>query len=101
MSAPGTSEYQARKWQIVEEELGYENIYETNEDGQPGDLVASVYGDNAHLIAASPALYDALVEAREDILRLANARWSEVEASDAEMVDYIDVVLAQARGEKA
>lgn len=57
--------------------------------------------DVREVIASMTSLYAVLTEAREDILRLANARWSEVEATDAEMVDYIDAALAQARGEAA
>ncbi len=55
-----TGEYQSDVWQIVTDTLGYESIYETNEDGGPGDLVAHVFGDNAALIVAAPRLRKAL-----------------------------------------
>ena len=61
MIAPATGEYQQLQWQLVHDSLGYGEIYETAEDGGPGDLVASVFSDHEHLIAAAPDLLAALV----------------------------------------
>jgi hypothetical protein len=57
-----TGEYEPLKWQLVRDSLGYGEIYETNEDGGPGDLVASVYADHEHLIANAPRLRSALIQ---------------------------------------
>lgn len=49
-------------------------------------------------IAAAPAMLEALRDARETILYLKNARWSECEGSDADWIGEIDAALAQATG---
>lgn len=56
----GTGEYQPDAWQVVVDQLGYESIHETDEDGRPGDLVAHVYGDNVALVSSAPRLRKAL-----------------------------------------
>lgn len=104
MSAPGAGEYQARKWQIVTDHLGYENVYETNEDGGPGDLVAEAYGD-ARLIAASPALYE-VAEDAVAIFDVAIDLWNETypDEQDEVITDLqrrFREALALARGEAA
>lgn len=53
---------------------------------------------NARLIAASPDLLEALRGARQTILDLKNARWSEAEGSDEEWVAEIDAAIAKATG---
>lgn len=58
----GSGEYEPLKWQLVRDDLGYGEIYETNEDGGPGDLVAHVFGDHEHLIATAPRLRSALIQ---------------------------------------
>ena len=52
--------YQPLVWQIVTDELGYDSIHETDEDGKPGDLVADVFGDHANLLVSAPRLLKAL-----------------------------------------
>jgi hypothetical protein len=58
----GNGIYRADGWQIVTDDLGYDSIHETNENGGPGDLVCDVFGDSkrSDLIAAAPDLYAAL-----------------------------------------
>lgn len=58
---PATGEYQPLDWQIVRNDLGFESIHETDEDGAPGDLVAHVLGDHAPLVVAAPRLRSALM----------------------------------------
>jgi len=53
------------------------------------DATATERKANAYLISESPAMYSALLTAREHLLRY----------SDSTNVDYIDNVLAKARGE--
>lgn len=60
VTAAGQGEYRADLWQVAADKLGHQSIYETNEDGGPGDLVAQVYGDRAALIAATPELLEEL-----------------------------------------
>ena len=57
----GTGEYRPDVWQVVVDQLGYESVYETDEDGRPGDLVAHVYGDNVALVTSAPRLRKALI----------------------------------------
>jgi len=57
-----SGEYEPLKWQLVRDDLGYGEIYETNEDGWPGDLVAHVFGDHEHLIATAPRLHSVLIQ---------------------------------------
>jgi hypothetical protein len=57
-----SSEYEPLKWQLVRDDLGYGSIYETDEDGRPGDLVAHVFGDHEHLIGTAPRLRSALIQ---------------------------------------
>lgn len=54
---------------------------------------------NARVWSASLDLMEALVAAREVILSLKNARWSEVEGSDSDWVGFIDAALLKATGE--
>jgi hypothetical protein len=58
----GTGAYEPLKWQLVRDSLGYGEVYETNEDGGTGDLVASVYSDHEHLIANAPRLRSVLIQ---------------------------------------
>ena len=53
---------------------------------------------NARLIAASPDLLAALTDAVETILSLANARWSEFEGSDDDLVGQARAAIARATG---
>lgn len=57
-----TGKYEPLHWQVVTDAQGFESIYETDEDGRPGDLVASVFGDNATLLVAAPRLRSALTQ---------------------------------------
>ncbi len=59
--ADASPQYQPLKWQIVTDDLGYQSIHETDEDGRPGDLVAHVFGDHADLVASAPRRRSALV----------------------------------------
>jgi hypothetical protein len=54
--------YRADLWQIVTDAKGFESIHETNEDGDPGDLVAHVFGDSdrTKLLRMAPQLLAAL-----------------------------------------
>lgn len=61
-NSASTGAYQSDAWQIVTDAKGFESIHETDEDGRPGDLVAHVFGDNAALVRAAPALARALRE---------------------------------------
>lgn len=65
MSAPlivATGEYQPLAWQIVTDDLGYQSIHETDEDGNPGDLIAEVNGDHIMLLVNAAELRSALVD---------------------------------------
>lgn len=63
MTAPvATGEYQPLVWQIVTDANGFGSIYETNEDGNPGDLVADVFGDHGALLVSAPRLRAALMQ---------------------------------------
>lgn len=53
---------------------------------------------NAHLIAAAPAMHEALVEARATIQQLVAARWSEAEGEPEDWTVEIDTALSLARG---
>lgn len=53
----------------------------------------------AKMAVAAPDLAEALVEAREVIITLKNARWSEAEGSDSDWVGFIDAALLKATGE--
>jgi hypothetical protein len=57
-----TGEYQPLVWQIVTDAKGFQSIHETNEDGQPGDLVANIFGDHAALLLAAPRLRATLIQ---------------------------------------
>lgn len=63
ISGEGVGQYQPLVWQIVTDKLGYPSIYETDEDGKPGDLVADVFGEHANLMVSAPDLLAALVAA--------------------------------------
>lgn len=65
MSAPrtvATGEYQPLAWQIVTDGLGYQSIHETDEDGNPGDIVAEVNSDHIMLLANAAELRSALID---------------------------------------
>lgn len=54
-------------WQIKVDVLGYPSIYGTNEDGDAGDLIAHTFADHEHLIAAAPAMLEALYQYESDL----------------------------------
>ncbi len=49
-------------WHLVEGEGGFVGMYASDEDGQPGDLIAHLWGEEHRfpLIKAAPDLYEAL-----------------------------------------
>ena len=63
MSAP----YDVGAWQIKEDGFGYPSIYGTDEDGNPGDLVAHTFADHERLIVCAPAMLAALYQYRDDL----------------------------------
>jgi hypothetical protein len=81
----------------------HDNIFDKD-----GNRIAQVWGgdiiqDNARsalIVRAVNSHYDliaALEDAREQILSFANARWSECEATEEELVGEIDATLAKAK----
>lgn len=61
-TAPASGKYEPLRWQIERDQLGYDSISETDEDGRPGDLVAHVFSNHEHLVAAAPRLRSALIQ---------------------------------------
>ena len=61
-TAPAFGQYDASNWQVARDELGFDSIHETAEDGRPGDLVAHVFSNDEHLIALAPRLRSALIQ---------------------------------------
>jgi hypothetical protein len=47
-------------WQIKVDGFGYPSIHDTDEDGNPGDLIAHTFADHEHLICSAPELLAAL-----------------------------------------
>ena len=71
--------YDVGAWQIKEDGFGYPSIYGTDEDGNPGDLVAHTFAGHEHVIAAAPDLLAALermiaAELADDGVAMAKAR---------------------------
>lgn len=64
----------------------------------PADYAPSVAAALNATARTIPALLEALRDARETILYLKNARWSECEGSDADWIGEIDAALALATG---
>lgn len=59
-----TGEYEPLVWQIITGKQGYVSLHETDEDGNPGDLIAQVCNhDHLKLLAAAPDLLSALQSA--------------------------------------
>ena len=104
-----TAKHTPGPWKVDESEhhaVGGERIYKVITDRPMGGLVAGVSAwwvdtesarHNAHLIAAAPAMYEALQGALKNIDRLNDKR----SAYRAQWIKAVQVALAQAEGRQA
>ena len=99
--------YDVGAWQIKVDGFGYPSIYGTDEDGNPGDLVAHCFADHENLICTAPELLrdcERLVELLERYGMaggpnswLAHAKATIIKAKSSSTVDtrHADMALDQ------
>lgn len=86
-------------WELHIDLEGFLNIHHPSEDGRTGDLVATVFQDEAHanLVKAAPAMMAALIEAKREMWLIARDQWTMADFKNWAVIQQIDAALDLAR----